>query len=118
MKTKEVFEFGPFRLLPSERLLLRDSEPVTLTPKVFDLLVVLVENRGTLLVRDALLKSLWPDSFIEENNLTVNVSTLRKVLGEGAGKTQYIETVPKKGYRFIAEVRAVPAIVAGVLEAE
>src|SRR5262249_22955913 len=66
---------------------------------------VLVENPGTLLEREKLLKTLWPDSFIEENNLTVNVSTLRKVLSEGGGQVQYIETVPKRGYRFVAEVR-------------
>ena len=108
MKTKEIFEFGPFRLVPAERLLLRDSSPVTLTPKVFDLLVVLVKNRGALLEREELLKTLWPDSFIEENNLTVNVSTLRRVLGEAPSQGQYIETVPKKGYRFAADVRALP----------
>jgi Tol biopolymer transport system component/DNA-binding winged helix-turn-helix (wHTH) protein len=105
MKTQEIFEFGPYRLQPVERLLLRNGEPIALTAKVFDLLVVLVENPGTLLEREKLLKTLWPDSFIEENNVTVNVSTLRKVLSEGGGQVQYIETVPKRGYRFVAEVR-------------
>src|SRR5215471_18392641 len=108
MKTQEIFKFGPYRLQPAERLLLRNGEPVTLTAKVFDLLVVLVENSGTLLERETLLKTLWPDSFIEENNLTVNVSTLRKILAEGGGPTQYIETVPKRGYRFVADVGRFP----------
>jgi len=108
MKTQAVFEFGPYRLQPAERLLLRNGAPVMLTAKVFDLLVVFVENAGSLLERDTLLKTLWPDSFIEENNLTVNVSTLRKVLAESAGPVQYIETVPKRGYRFVAEVRQLP----------
>jgi Tol biopolymer transport system component/DNA-binding winged helix-turn-helix (wHTH) protein len=107
MKTGEIFEFGRYRLMPRERLLLRQGEPVTLTPKVFDLLVLLVENRGRLLDREELLKTLWPDSFIEENNLTVNISTLRKILGEGGDPARYVETVPKRGYRFTADVRIV-----------
>lgn len=107
MKPQEIFEFGSYRLQPTERLLLRDGEPVPLTSRFFDLLVVLVENSGTLLERDHLLRTLWPDSFIEENNLTANVSNLRKLLAEDGGQTQYIETVPKRGYRFVAEVRHV-----------
>ena len=118
MKTQEIFEFGSYRLQPTERLLLRDGEPVPLTSKVFDLLVVLVENSGTLLERDHLLRTLWPDSFIEENNLTVNISNLRKLLAEDGGQTQYIETVPKRGYRFVAEVRHVsPSVEPGSSQA-
>ena len=75
-----IYEFGPFRLIPEERQLLRDSQPVQLTPKCFDLLVVLVENSGHLIGKDELLKRLWPDSFVEEANLSVNISALRRAL--------------------------------------
>jgi DNA-binding winged helix-turn-helix (wHTH) protein/TolB-like protein/Tfp pilus assembly protein PilF len=102
-----LYEFGPFRLDLTERLLLREDEPVPLTPVVFETLVVLVQRRGHLVERDELLKTLWPDSFVEEGNLTNNISTLRKTLGESKGNPQYIETVPKRGYRFIADVREV-----------
>lgn len=106
-KTKGLFEFGPFRLEASERRLWRDgTELVQLPPKVFDLLVLLVENRGRLLDKTFLLEALWPGTFVEEANLSVNVSLLRKALGDGAGGT-YIETVPKRGYRFVANVTAV-----------
>src|SRR5262249_21540647 len=102
----------------TERRLWRDrTEPVQLPPEGFDLLVLLVENRGRLLDKGFLLESLWPGTFVEDANLSVNVSLLRKVLGEGAGET-YIETVPKRGYRFVANVtqltssaEAVPATV-------
>ena len=83
MSTKHLYEFGPFRLDPAERLLLRDGQPVALTPKCFDLLVVLVEDNGHLLEKGELLKRLWPDQFVEEANLSFNISSLRKALGEG-----------------------------------
>ncbi len=106
-KAKGLFEFGPFRLEAAERRLSRDgAEPVQLPPKVFDLLVLLVENRGRLLDKSFLLESLWPGTFVEEANLSVNVSLLRKALGDGVGET-YIETVPKRGYRFVANVTEV-----------
>ena len=70
---KHFYEFGPFRLVPSERQLLRDNRPVPLTPKTFDLLVVLVENSGHLIEKAELLKRIWPDSFVEEANLSVNM---------------------------------------------
>jgi DNA-binding winged helix-turn-helix (wHTH) protein/TolB-like protein len=89
---------------PAEHLLLRDGEPVSLTPKAFDLLVHLVEHQGRLVSKDQLLKALWPESFVEEANLTVSISALRKALGEKKGATQYIDTIPKRGYRFIARV--------------
>lgn len=99
------YEFGAFRLDAQERVLWRANRPVPLTPKVFDLLLVLVENRGRLLEKDELLQKVWPDSFVEEANLSVNISVLRRALGEVAGETQFIETVPRRGYRFMAEVR-------------
>ncbi|MCA1604334.1 MAG: winged helix-turn-helix domain-containing protein, partial [Acidobacteria bacterium] len=105
---KHVYEFGPFHLDAGERILLRDGQPVPLKAKTFDLLLVLVENGGHLLEKDELMKRVWPDTFIEEANLTVYISALRKALGEGATDHQYIETVPKHGYRFVAKVRELP----------
>ncbi len=103
-QARHMYEFGPFRLIPEERQLLRDNQPVPLTPKCFDLLVVLVENTGHLIEKDQLLKRIWPDSFVEEANLSVNMSALRRALGEGPNKHQYVETVPRRGYRFVAGV--------------
>ena len=96
------YEFGPFRLEATERRLLRDGEPVPLTAKVFDILLILVQNHGHLLEKNDLMQAVWPDSFVEESNLTRSISTLRKSLGECDG--EYIETVPKRGYRFVAAV--------------
>src|SRR5579875_3240144 len=98
----KYFRFGEFRLYPTEHLLLREETAVPLAPNAFDILVYLVENRGRLVKRDALMEAIWPDSFVEETNLTVNISLLRKTL-ERDGQT-YIETVPRKGYRFVVEV--------------
>ncbi len=102
-----IYEFGPFRLDAEERLLFRAQEPVPLTPKVVDTLLVLIENRGRLLAKDALMNAVWPDSFVEESSLAQNISLLRKALGEEHGGRQYIETLPRRGYRFMAEVREV-----------
>jgi DNA-binding winged helix-turn-helix (wHTH) protein/TolB-like protein/Tfp pilus assembly protein PilF len=102
---KHIYEFGPFRLDATERLLWRDGATVALTPKAFDVLLVLVEQHGHLLEKEELLKLVWPDTFVEEANLTYNISQLRKALGEGENGQKFIETVPKRGYRFVAEVR-------------
>ena len=103
---KQLYEFGPFRVDPAEHTLLRDARPIPLRPKVFDMLVVLIENHGHLVEKEQLLSSVWNDQFVEEGNINKNISMLRRVLGEGNGQ-QFIETVPKRGYRFIAEVRKV-----------
>ncbi|MCA1602287.1 MAG: winged helix-turn-helix domain-containing protein [Acidobacteria bacterium] len=95
----------PVCLIPEERQLLRDNELVPLTPKSFDLLVVLVENSGHLLEKGELMKRIWPDSFVEEANLSVKMSALRRALGEGQNEHQYVETVPRRGYRFVASVK-------------
>jgi len=100
-----VFAFGLFRLIPAERLLLREEVPVRLPPKAFDALVLLVENAGHLLEKAELLKKVWPGTFVEESNLAQLVSILRRALQDGEDGFQYIETVPRSGYRFIAEVR-------------
>ncbi len=101
---RHSYDFGRFRLKTAERVLLREGEPVPLTPKVFDILITLVENRGQIVEKDNLMKKVWPTTFVEEGNLTQNVSLLRKALGESAGGGQFIETVPRRGYRFVAPV--------------
>ncbi len=104
---KHLYEFGPFQLDPPERLLLCDGQPVPMPPKAFDLLVVLVERSGHLVEKEELLKAVWRDSFVEEGNLSVTVSVLRKALNDDRGMHKYIETVSKRGYRFVADVRRV-----------
>jgi TolB-like protein/DNA-binding winged helix-turn-helix (wHTH) protein/tetratricopeptide (TPR) repeat protein len=100
-----AYEFGQFILVPTEKRLLCDGKVVPLAPKVFDTLVLLVKNQGRLLEKDALLEALWPHSVVEEVALAHNVSQLRKALGDPAEDPKFIETVPKRGYRFIAAVR-------------
>jgi DNA-binding winged helix-turn-helix (wHTH) protein/TolB-like protein/tetratricopeptide (TPR) repeat protein len=102
-----LYEFGPFRLDPKEHLLLRSGEPVHLMPKVFDTLVVLVSRHGHLVEKDTLLSKIWPETNVEEGNLTQNVSILRKALDQAADGREYIETVPKQGYRFVGPVTVV-----------
>lgn len=100
------YEFGRFRLDTGERVLRRDRELVPLTPKVFDILLALVERGGHIVEKDDLMKRVWPDTFVEEGNLTQNVSMLRKALGENPGSPQFIETVARRGYRFVASIKA------------
>lgn len=109
MRESTSYEFGPYRLLPSERLLLRDEDPVALTPKAFEILVALVRRAGRLADKEDLLKEVWPDSFVEESNLTQNIFAIRRVLGTPEDGKGYIETVSKRGYRFVADVRVVDA---------
>jgi pimeloyl-ACP methyl ester carboxylesterase/DNA-binding winged helix-turn-helix (wHTH) protein/class 3 adenylate cyclase len=101
------YDFGAYRVDVEQRVLLRDGEVVSLTPKAFDTLLVFVSNSLHILEKDALLELIWPDTFVEEANLAVNVSLLRKALGERPDGGQFIETVPRRGYRFAAPVRAV-----------
>src|ERR1035438_9117300 len=101
---RKYFRFGNFRLYPTESLLLQDGNPVSLAPKAFEILLYLVQNSGHLVKRDELMQAVWPDSFVEETNLTVNISFLRKLLGGAADGQTYIATIPRKGYRFQAEV--------------
>jgi Tol biopolymer transport system component/DNA-binding winged helix-turn-helix (wHTH) protein len=107
LQIKHIYEFGHFRLDAAERLLLRDGETVPLTPKAFDLLHALVEGHGRLLEKEELLKKVWPDTFVEEANLASNISQLRKALGDGENGQRFIETAPKRGYRFVASVNKV-----------
>ena len=102
----DKFTFGPFLLEPASRLLLRDGQSVPLTPKSFDALVLLVSNAGRLVSKDDLLKHLWPDTFVDESNLTQTIFMLRKALGDVGGDKHYIVTAQGKGYRFEARVKA------------
>ena len=106
-QTKHFYAFGPFRLDSDKRILVRDGTPVCLAPKATEALLVLVENAGHLVDKDDLMKRVWPDAFVEEGNLNKNIFVLRKVLGEWDGSREYIETVPKRGYRFVAPVSEV-----------
>src|SRR5713226_5803562 len=106
-QAKHFYTFGPFRFDPEERLLLRDGKPVPLAPKVMETLLLLVQNAGHLVDKDDLMKRVWPDAFVEEGNLNKNIFVLRKLLGVWDGGREYIETVPKRGYRFVAPVNEV-----------
>jgi DNA-binding winged helix-turn-helix (wHTH) protein/pimeloyl-ACP methyl ester carboxylesterase len=103
------YQFGPFHLDARERRLSRGGEVIPLRLKVFDTLLVLVENAGRLVTKEELLNAVWPETTVEENNLNHNVSVLRKALGERATGQQYIETVPRVGYRFAAPVERIAA---------
>jgi DNA-binding winged helix-turn-helix (wHTH) protein/TolB-like protein len=102
-----VYEFDSYRLDPQERLLWRDGVMVWLTPKAFDTLWALVEQNGRVLSKDELMDRIWPNSYVEEANLAQNISTLRKALGESTDGTKFIETLPKRGYRFVIPVRKI-----------
>jgi pimeloyl-ACP methyl ester carboxylesterase/DNA-binding winged helix-turn-helix (wHTH) protein len=105
---KRIYLFDKFRVDAAERILFKDNREVPLTPKVFDTLLVLVENSNHVLTKKELMRQVWPDSFVEENNLAQNISILRKALGEGKKSKegeQYIQTVPGRGYRFVGDVR-------------
>src|ERR1700722_1181143 len=107
-QASQLYEFGPFRVDPRECLLLRDGEALALTPKAFETLLVLVQNAGHLMAKEELMRSIWPDSYVEEVNLSQNISLLRKALGDQAQGSRYISTVPGRGYRFTEKVRLVP----------
>jgi DNA-binding winged helix-turn-helix (wHTH) protein/TolB-like protein/Tfp pilus assembly protein PilF len=118
-QSPRYYEFGPFRLNADERLLLRRNEVMPLTPKLIDTLLVLVENNGHVVTKQALMETLWPDSFVEESSLTQNISLLRKILAaRGNGQQQYIETISKRGYRFVASVHESVGVELEVLEQE
>ncbi|HEX3186712.1 MAG TPA: winged helix-turn-helix domain-containing protein [Pyrinomonadaceae bacterium] len=101
------YEFGPYRLDVGQRVLTRTGEAVSLTPKATEILTLLVANAGQLVGKDELLKQVWPDTFVEESNLTQNIFLLRRVLGDERPSPRYIETVVRRGYRFIANVRVI-----------
>jgi DNA-binding winged helix-turn-helix (wHTH) protein/tetratricopeptide (TPR) repeat protein len=104
---KELYEFGPFRIDPDKRILLRENQPVPLQLKAFETLLVLVRNSEQVVLKDDLMKSVWPDTFVEESNLAQNIFVLRKTLGETVGDHRYIVTIPGRGYRFAGKVRVI-----------
>jgi DNA-binding winged helix-turn-helix (wHTH) protein/TolB-like protein/Tfp pilus assembly protein PilF len=104
-QANRIYEFGAFRLDPAERLLLRSGEVVPMAPKAFETLLALVERHGRVWEKDELIKRIWPDTFVEEGNLAQHVFTLRRALKDGQNGSQYIETIPRRGYRFVADVR-------------
>ena len=106
VQAKRFYVFGVFRVDVSERILFGEKGVVPLRPKAFDTLLVLLENSGHVLSKDELMGRVWPDSFVEENNLVQNISAVRKALGEASGGQKFIETVPRRGYRFVGNVRA------------
>jgi TolB-like protein/DNA-binding winged helix-turn-helix (wHTH) protein/Tfp pilus assembly protein PilF len=104
----QIYEFGEFHLETAERLLLRAGKPISLTPKAFEMLLALIRSGGHVVEKDELMEQVWPDAFVEEANLARHVWALRKALGDDDDAHQYIETVPKLGYRFVASVTEVP----------
>jgi DNA-binding winged helix-turn-helix (wHTH) protein len=106
-EAKHFYEFGRFRVDPDKRLLLRDNQPVPLPPKAFETLLVLVQRSEKVVLKDDLMKALWPDSFVEESNLTQHIFVLRKTLGETAGENRYFATIPGRGYQFAEKVRLI-----------
>src|SRR5256714_12782595 len=105
--SKHFYDFGAYRVDRSERLLLRGDEVVPLTPKAFEMLLVLLESSGHVLTKEELMKRVWPDTIVEEANLSHNIYKLREALGEGRNGEKFIETVPRRGYRFVAKVTQV-----------
>lgn len=106
--TRQLYEFGPFRLDPEKELLLRGTETVPIPPKAFQILLVLIRNNKQVVTKDDLMKAVWPDTFVEEANLSRNIFLLRKALGENPQDHQYIVTVPGRGYRFAEDVQPAP----------
>ena len=104
---RKIYQFGPFRVDERARMLLRDGQTVSITPKVFDTLLFLIANAGRTVSREELIQSVWPDTFVEEGNLNYNMSQLRTILGEYEPGVSYIQTVPKRGYRFVVEITQV-----------
>ena len=111
------YAFGDFVLeRQQQRVLQRDGSALVLTPRLFDALLLLVENAGLLLTKDSLMLALWPGLVVEENNLSQTISSLRRALGDGTDGRRYIQTVPRRGFRFVAEVRPLDPAVAPGLE--
>src|SRR5215470_228711 len=100
-----IYEFGPYSLIVEERQLLVDGRQAPLTPKALDILIMLVQNNGRVLEKKEIMDQIWPDTFVEEATLAQNIFTIRKTLGESIKGIQYIETIPRRGYRFIAGVK-------------
>jgi DNA-binding winged helix-turn-helix (wHTH) protein len=103
LESNNLYEFEGFRIDLSERTLRFKDEPIPLAPKVMETLCVLVENQGRLMTKDDLMNEIWRDTFVEERNLTQNIFTLRKIFKEKRKDSKFIETIPRRGYRFVAD---------------
>ena len=103
--SNKFYEFSTFRIDAQEKILSRAGERIPLTPKAFETLLILIERHGHIVEKNELMQMVWPDATVEENNLNQNISTIRKALGENSTGQQFIETLPRRGYRFIAEVK-------------
>jgi DNA-binding winged helix-turn-helix (wHTH) protein len=108
-KHDERYEFGPFQLISIERQLLRDGSPVPITDKAFEMLLALVGRSGHLIEKSELIAAVWKDSCVEEGNLAVTIFMIRKALGDSRRDQKYIQTISKRGYRFVAATRLLPA---------
>src|ERR1700693_5464115 len=117
-RVRQLYQFGPFRVDPEKEILLRAGDPVPLTPKTFQILLVLVRHSKEVVTKDDLMKTVWPDTFVEEANLSRNIFMLRKALGESPQDHQYILTVPGRGYRFAENVHLVPEQEVSVVAAQ
>ena len=106
---RQMYVFGPFVLVPDDKQLLHSGRPVPLAPKAFDMLLLLVENQGHLVHKETLLSRLWPDTIVEEVAVAHSISQIRKALRNGMSEVDHIETVPKRGYRFVAPVEMIAA---------
>src|SRR3984957_11769661 len=106
-KTGQLYRFGPFRVDPQKELLIREDEAVPIAPKAFQVLLVLMRHSRQVVSKDDLMKRIWPDTFVEEANLSRNIFLLRRALGESPQDHQYIVTVPGRGYRFTEEVELI-----------
>jgi DNA-binding winged helix-turn-helix (wHTH) protein len=106
-----IYEFHEFRIDMERRVLVRHGEPVTVTPKALDILLFFVQNKGKVLGKDEFMKVLWPESFVEEGNLSQHVFLLRKILGDGLNVDRFIMTIPRRGYMFVAPVREIDSTI-------
>src|SRR6185369_8329600 len=107
LSINHFYRFGKFTLDTDQRVLLHEQKPVALPPKIFETLIILVENNGRIVEREELMTRLWPDTFVEEANVSFNVQQLRKFLGDNARNPLYIQTIARRGYRFIADVEEI-----------
>jgi eukaryotic-like serine/threonine-protein kinase len=107
---RHFYDFGPYRIDPDRRLLLREDQPIALQSKAFDVLLVLVQNSEKVVPKDDLMKTVWPDTFVEESNLAQHIFVLRKTLGDAVEEKRYIVTVPGRGYRFAERVTEVSPV--------
>ncbi len=105
VRKNRFLDFGPFRVDVERQQLLRDGSGIFIPPKAFEALLLLISSRGQVVHKDDLMQALWPDTFVEEGNLTQNIFLLRKALGDTKDGPRYIETIPRRGYRFLADVR-------------